>query len=233
MFNVGIGGAALLSNVTGNDNTACGGGSLNDTTGSDNTALGFQAGILATTGSNNVYIGSGMSGVAGESNACYIASIFGQTSANGVPVLINSNNKLGTATSSKRFKDEIKPMDKASETIFALRPVSFRYKKNLDPEGTPQFGLVAEEVQNVNPALVVRDKEGKPYSVRYDQVNAMLLNEFLKEHKAFVEEQHKVQRLEAVLDAVNQRLKEEEAKIDKVRAQLETSRPGPQVVQLP
>ncbi len=145
-FNVAVGGAALLNNTAGNDNTAIGGGALNDTTGNDNTALGFQAGILATTGSNNVYIGSGMSGVAGESNACYIASIFSQTSANGMPVFINSNNKLGTATSSKRFKDQIKPMDKASETIFALKPVTFRYKKNLDPEGAPQFGLVAEEV---------------------------------------------------------------------------------------
>ncbi len=215
-FNVAIGGAALLNNTTGNDNTACGGGALNDTTGNDNTALGFQAGISATTGSNNVYIGSGISGVAGESNACYIASIFGQTSASGVPVFINSNNKLGTATSSKRFKDEIKPMDKASETIFALKPVTFRYKKNLDPEGTPQFGLVAEEVQNVNPALVVRDKEGKPYSVRYDQVNAMLLNEFLKARRQIDAQQKQIEALAAGLQ--------------KVSAQLELNKPAPQTV---
>jgi trimeric autotransporter adhesin len=232
-FNVAVGGAALLVNTGGNDNTALGGGALNDTTGDDNTAVGFQAGILATSGSHNVYIGSGMSGVAGESNACYIASIFGQTSTNGMPVFINSNNKLGTTTSSKRFKDEVKPMDKASETIFALKPVTFRYKKDLDPEGIPQFGLVAEEVQDVNPALVVRDKEGKPYSVRYDQVNAMLLNEFLKEHKSFLEEQRKVQKLEAALAAVNQRLKEQEAKIEKVSAQTEINQPARQVARVP
>src|SRR6476646_1241735 len=229
-FNVAVGGAALLVNTGGNENTAVGSGALNDTTGNDNTAVGFQAGISATSGSHNVYIGSGMSGVAGESNACYIASIFGQTSATRLPVLINSNNKLGTIISSKRFKDEVKPMDKASETIFALKPVTFRYKKDLDPEGTHQFGLVAEEVQNVNPALVVRDKEGKPYSVRYDQVNAMVLNEFLKEHKAFLEEQRKVQKLEAALAAVNGRLKEQDAKIERVSAQVKTSRATAQSV---
>jgi hypothetical protein len=205
-FNVAVGGAALLSNTAGNDNTACGGGALNDTTGNDNTALGFQAGILATTGSNNVYIGSGMSGVAGESNACYIASIFNQPSANGVPVLINSFNKLGTATSSKRFKRDITPMDNTSEVLFSLKPVSFRYQKEIDPAGTGQLGLVAEDVEKINPDFVVHDKEGKPYSVRYDQINAMLLNEFLKEHKAFVEEQQKVERLEATVAALSAQL---------------------------
>jgi len=124
-----------------------------------------------------------MNGVAGESNACYVASIFGQTSANGIPILINSDNKLGTTTSSKRFKEDIKPMDKASDALLALKPVTFRYKKELDPTGRSQFGLVAEEVEKVNPGLVVRDKKGEIYSVRYDAVNAMLLNEFLKEHK--------------------------------------------------
>ena len=234
--------------MTGNDNTAVGGGSLNDNTGNDNTALGFQAGILATTGSNNVYIGSGMSGVAGESKACYIASIFGQTSVNGVPVLINSSNKLGTATSSKRFKEEIKPMDNASETIFALKPVTFRYKKNLDPEGTPQFGLVAEDVAKVNPDLVVHDADGEIYTVRYEAVNAMLLNEFLKEHR-------KVEKLEVTVAqqrkdfeaATTQQQKGFESKIahqqkqiealtaglQKVSAQLEAGKPAPQVVNNP
>src|SRR5205823_2081595 len=102
-------------------------------------------------------------------------------------VFVNSAGKLGTTTSSRRFKDDIKPMDQASEAILALKPVTFRYKQQIDPKGVPQFGLVAEEVEKVNPDLVVRDKEGKPYSVRYDQVNAMLLNEFLKEHRAFIE----------------------------------------------
>ena len=107
-----------------------------------------------------------MNGVAGESNACYIASIFGQTSAAGIPVVINSNNKLGTTTSSKRFKQDIKPMNRSSEAILGLKPVTFRYKKDIDPEGTEQFGLVAEEVEKIDPDLVVKDKEGKPYTVR-------------------------------------------------------------------
>jgi hypothetical protein len=229
-FNVAVGGAALLGNVTGNDNTACGGGALTGSTGDDNTAIGFQAGINATSGSNNVYIGSGMGGVAGESNACYIASIFGQTSANGMPILINSFNKLGTTTSSKRFKDEIKPMDKASEALFALKPVSFRYKKEIDPAGISQLGLVAEDVEKVNPDLVVRDKEGKPYSVRYDQVNAMLLNEFLNEHRAFVEEQCKVEEQQKEIDVLKAELKEQRSLIQKVNDRIELSSSTPQVV---
>ena len=232
--NTATGKEALVGNNIGSSNTANGDGALfNNTTGSNNTALGYGAGLHATTGDGNVYIGQGMVGVAGESNACYIKSIFGQTSADGVPVFINSNNKLGTMTSSKRFKEDITPMDKASETLFSLKPVRFRYKKEIDPAGRSQFGLVAEEVERVNQNLVVRDKEGRPYSVRYDQVNAMLLNEFLKEHKAFLEENRKVQKLEAALDAVNQRLKEQEAKIERVSAQIETSRAAPRVVQIP
>jgi Chaperone of endosialidase len=196
----------------------------NNTTGNSNTALGSGAGINQTTGSGNVYIGSGTPGITGESNACYIASIFGQTSANGIPVLINSNNKLGTTTSSKRFKQEIKPMDKASEALFSLKPVAFRYKKQLDPAGTSQFGLVAEEVEKVNPDLVVRDKEGKPYSVRYDQVNAMLLNEFLKEHR-------KVEELEANAAQQQKQIEALTAGLQKVSAQLELNKAAPQTVQ--
>ena len=182
------GALALLYNLEGSANTATGAAALSNTTGSNNVALGSGAGLSATSGSGNVYIGAGMQGVAGESDACYIRSIFSRTSASGIPVLINSSNKLGTTTSSKRFKEDIKPMDRASEAILALKPVTLRYKKEIDPAGTSQFGLVAEEVEKVNPDLVVRDKEGRPYSVRYDQVNAMLLNEFLKEHRK-VEEQ--------------------------------------------
>ena len=187
-FNTAEGSTALLSNTIGSGNVAIGVATLEaNTTGDNNTAVGTQAGFNQTTGNYNVYIGSGMFGVAGESNACYIASIFGQTSANGMPVFINSDNKLGTITSSNRFKEEIKPMDKVSEALFALKPVTFHYKKQIDPAGTSQFGLVAEDVEKVNPDLIVRDKEGKPYSVRYDQVNAMLLNEFLKEHRTVQE----------------------------------------------
>jgi hypothetical protein len=195
--------------------------------------LGQGAGFNQTTGSGNVYIGVGVPGVAGESNSCYIASIFNQTSASGIPVLINSSNKLGTTTSSKRFKENIKPMDKASEGLFALEPVCFRYKKEIDPVGISQLGLVAEDVEKVNPDLVVRDTEGKPYSVRYDQVNAMLLNEFLKEHK-------KTEKLEATVASLIATVKEQAAQIQKVSAQLaaaspphgglEGSKPAPQMV---
>jgi len=163
-----------------------------------------------------------MFGVAGESDACYIASIFGQTSATGIPVLINSDNKLGTTTSSKRFKEKISPMERASGMLYALKPVTFRYKKEIDPSSTPQFGLVAEEVEKVDPDLVIRDKEGKPYSVRYDQVNAMLLNEFLKEHKAFVQEQRKVQELEKQVEKLA-------AGLQKVSAHIQLGNPAAQM----
>jgi trimeric autotransporter adhesin len=221
---------ALFYNLDGGDNTAIGIAALvNNTTGSNNVALGSGAGASTTTGSNNVYIGAGMQGAAGESDACYIKSIFSQTSAIGIPVLINSNNKLGTTTSSRRFKQEIKPMNKTSEALLALKPVTFCYNNEIDPTGTTQFGLVAEEVEKVNRDLVVRDKEGKPYSVRYDQVNAMLLNEFLKEHKAFVEEQHKVEKLETTIALQQKQIEALTAGLQKVSAHLEASKPGPQV----
>jgi hypothetical protein len=148
-----------------------------------------------------------------KSNACYIASIFGETSATGIPVLINSNNKLGTSTSTERFKQDIKPMNRSSEAILGLKPVTFRYKKDIDPEGTQQFGLVAEDVEQIDPDLVVKDKEGNPYTVRYDAVNAMLLNEFLKEHRevqelktAVVEQQKQIETLTAGLQKISAQL---------------------------
>jgi hypothetical protein len=166
-------------------------------------------------------------------NSCYIGQIFGATSSNGIGVFINSNGRLGTTTSSRRFKECIEPMDHASEPLFLLKPVTFRYKKGIDPEGPEhksEFGLLAEDVEKVNPDLVVRDKEGKPYSVRYEQVNAMLLNEFLKAH-------HKIQELEASnaqqqkqIDALTVGLKEQAAQVQKVSAQLEVSKAAPQTV---
>jgi hypothetical protein len=146
-----------------------------------------------------------------------------QTSASGIPVLIDSNNKLGTTTSSKRFKEDIKPMDKTSEMVFALKPVTFRYKKEIDPQGIPEFGLVAEEVEKVNPALVIRDPEGRPYTVRYEQVNAMLLNEFLKEHKTVREQGAMIGQQQKAIEALTTGL-------EKVSAQLEVSKSAPQTV---
>lgn len=192
---------ALQHNTTGGYNTAIGADALaENTTGNFNIAVGYQAGQGVMTGNNNICIGAGAN--AGDTSdtivighgqtTTYIEGIFGATLGGGTPVLIDSGHKLGTTTSSKRFKQDIKPMDRSSEALLSLKPVTFRYKKEIDPSGASQFGLVAEEVEKVNHDLVVRDKEGKPYSVRYDQVNAMLLNEFLKEHK-------KVQQFEASL----------------------------------
>ena len=214
---------ALGNDTSGDQNVASGDLALfNNISGSNNVALGYRA-VSESTGDNNVYIGSFIPGQAGESNACYIRSIFGQTSVNGIPVLINGAFKLGTATSSKRFKEEIRPMDRASEAVLALKPVTFRYKHEIDPAGISQFGLVAEDVEKVNPDLVVRDNEAKPYTVRYDQVNAMLLNEFLKEHRAFIEEQCKVADQQKEIDALKAELDEQKSLIRKVSAQLQVN----------
>ena len=193
--------------------------------------MGDGAGLGVTTATDVICIGAG---VAGENvnNSCYIGQIFNATSSGGIAVFINSNGKLGTATSSRRFKDEIKPMDKASESIPALNPVTFHYK--TDTKGIAQFGLVAEEVAEVNPDLVVRDKEGKPYAVRYDQVNAMLLNEFLKEHRKVEEQEVTITQLKTELQATATRQQKQiealAAGLQKVSAQLEASKPAPQVV---
>jgi septal ring factor EnvC (AmiA/AmiB activator) len=210
--------------------------------------LGAAAGQLQRTGSNNVYIGSGINGINGENNACRIASIFGQTAANGSAVFITSGNKLGTTTSSKRFKEDIKPMNQASDALMALKLVTFRYKKEIDPQGTSQFGLVAEEVEKVNPDLVVRDKDGKPYGVRYDQVNAMLLNEFLKEHKTVRELKATAAKQEATIarqredfeaavaeqkkeiQALTATTREQAEQIQKVSARLEVTEPRSRTV---
>jgi hypothetical protein len=236
--NTATGYDTLLNSTTGNGNTATGFNALsNNTTGNNNIALGAQAGTNLTTGSSNIDIGN--NGVAGESRtirigkpglqtATYIAAISGATVPTGVAVIIDTTGHLGTTTSSARFKDEIKPMDKTSEAILGLKPVTFRYKHDLDPDGIPQFGLVAEQVEKVDPDLVARDEQGKPYTVRYEAVNAMLLNEFLKEHKAFVEEQHKVQKLEATAANLMTTVKEQAAQIQKVSAQFELNKTVPQ-----
>jgi hypothetical protein len=225
-FNTAIGSGALLSNTTGNGNTAAGqNGLASNTTGSFCTALGEDAGFNVSTANNVICIGFGVGG-ANVSNSCYIGSIFGQTSSGGVAVFIDSAGKLGTLTSSRQFKEGIKPMEQASEVLFALKPVTFRYKKEIDPHSISQFGLVAEDVEKVNPDLVVRDKEGKPYSVRYDQVNAMLLNEFLKEHST-------VEELKKEIATLTAAVKEQASLIQKLSAQLEVGKPAPQVVNNP
>jgi hypothetical protein len=238
--NTAVGFDALFSNTTGSDNTADGAYALGrNTTGNNNTALGNRAGQYLTTGNNNIDIGSG--GVAGESQtirigttgiqtATFISGISGVPVAGGVGVIVGSNNQLGTIVSSARFKDAIKPMDNASEAILALKPVTFHYKRELDPKGIPQFGLVAEDVEKVNPDLVARDTEGKAYTVRYEAVNAMLLNEFLKEHRKGEQQDRKIEELEATVAKLQSVLKEQAAQIQKVSAQVELGKPAPRTV---
>ena len=228
--NTANGDEALGSNTTGNFNTTDGAHSLeNSTTGSGNTALGFGAGDNVTTANNVICIGSGVEG-ANVSNSCYIGSVFGQTSSGGTAVFINSSGKLGTITSSRRFKEEIKPMAQASEALFALKPVIFRYKKEIEPQKTPQFGLVAEDVEAVNPDLVVRDADGKAYTVRYDAVNAMLLNEFLKEHRTVQEQKATIAQLKQNFAEQQRQIETLTAGLQKVSAQLEVSKPAPHMV---
>jgi hypothetical protein len=221
--NTANGAFALISNTGGNANTAIGASTLQfNTTGTLNTALGVDAGLNVTTANNVICIGALVDG-ADVSNTTWIGNIYNTTTVSGttLPVIVSDGSQLGTVSSSRRFKKEIKPMDKASEAILALKPVTFHYKS--DNSRTPQFGLIAEEVAEVNPDLVVRDKEGKPYSVRYDQVNAMLLNEFLKEHKAFLEEHRTVEELKKQVTALT-------AAVQRVSAELEVSKAAPQTV---
>jgi len=224
-FNTAIGVNALFTNTTGFQNTAIGDGALYfNTMGSSNVALGKNAGTDVTTANNVICIGADEHG-ANLSNSCFIGNIFGVTTVNtGTPVLIDTFGQLGTTSSSRRFKKEIKPMDKASEDILALKPVTFHYKS--DKKDTPQFGLIAEEVAAVNPDLVVRDKDGEIYTVRYDAVNAMLLNEFLKERRT-------VQELKKEIAALTATVKEQASQIQKVSGQLEASKPAPQIVNNP
>jgi len=245
-FNTADGKFALINNTDGDSNTAVGHAALfNITTGSLNTALGENAGNNLSTGdSNNIDIGANVEGVAGESNtirignpditATIIRGISGATIPSGAAVLVAANGQLGTVTSSGRFKEDVKPMDKSSEALFSLKPVTFRYKKKIDPAGTSQFGLVAEDVEKVNPNLVVRDESGNVSTVRYDQVNAMLLNEFLKEHG-------KVQELAATLvqqqNDFQAKLEKQEKQmvalasdLQRVSAELEICKPAPQLV---
>ena len=247
-FNTANGSFALQFNTTGQFNVASGSFALNEvTTGSNNTALGYSAGSNIMTGSANIDIAN--QGVADESGvirigtpgnqtSAFVAGIFGSVVGLGVPVVVDTNGQLGVLVSSARFKEEIKPMDKASEAILGLKPVTFRYKPALDAHGTPQFGLVAEQVEKIDPALVVRDGQGKAYTVRYDAVNAMLLNEFLKQHRRVDEQSANIDQLKSTIArqareiaTLNDDLRKQASQIQKVSAQIDATRPGPQVVE--
>jgi hypothetical protein len=228
LFNTAHGSNALGSNSSGSRNTAIGLNALSsNTTGHDSIAVGYGAGLNVITAHDTICIGN--SGV-DVNNTCFIGQIFGVTPAlnDAVPVVIDSAGQLGTLGSARRLKKEIKPMDKASEAILALKPVTFQYKSNKT--NRPEFGLIAEEVAAVNSDLVIRDKNGEVYTVRYDAINAMLLNEFLKEHR-------KVQELtkdfQATVTQLTARLDEQAAQIQKVSAQSEANKPAPQIVNNP
>jgi hypothetical protein len=241
MINTATGHFALFSN-TGSSNTAIGAEALaNNTTGAGNTALGVLAGTGVSTAQSVICIGATGANV---DNSCYIGQIFGQPvdPATATAVAVDTNGKLGTTVSSRRFKHDIKPMDNASEAILALKPVTFRYKS--DAKGTPQFGLIAEEVAQVSPDLAVRDKNGEILSVHYDQINAMLLNEFLKEHRKVEEQQATIAELKSTVaqqqNGFESKLAEQEKQIEaltsglqKVSAQVEINKPAPQMASLP
>jgi hypothetical protein len=247
---------ALFYNYSGSNNTAIGAGALENLemlhpSGSGNIALGLNAGASLFSGSNNIYIGNEGNlhdnntihiGTTGTQTKTFIAGISG-TAVTGTAVVVDGDGQLGVAPSSERFKMDIKSMNKASEALLSLRPVTFRYKKNIDPKGAPQFGLVAEQVEKVNPDLVARDAEGKVFTVRYDAVNAMLLNEFLKEHRKVEEQRRKMQEQEVAIaqlkstvaqqqkgmEAVIARLKEQDSKIQRVNDQIELIKPASQM----
>ena len=238
-YNTAIGTGALLSATSGGLNTANGGFALfSNTTGYDNTAIGFQALTNNTTGEGNIALGVGAGtgvttadeviaigiGGANVSPSCFIGHIRAIFTANAdaVPVLIDSAGQLGTSSSSRRFKKEIKPMDKASEAILGLKPVTFHYKS--DKTNRPEFGLIAEEVAEINPDLVVCNADGEIYTVRYDAVNAMLLNEFLKEHRKNEEQKATIAQLEKGMKTVIARLEEQASQIQKVSARIEVTK---------
>jgi len=242
--NTATGSFALQDNTTGNNNTAVGDAALlHNTAGNQNVALGLGAGENATTGDNNVYIGALMQGVAAEANHTYIRNV-NTTSVSGGgtdTVTVNlATGLVGHLSSSQRYKEKIKPMDKASEALYQLKPVSYRYKKEIDSTQSPAFGLIAEEVAAVNSALVACNSEGQPESVHYEMVNAMLLNEFLKEHKTVQELKSTVTGQQSIIaqqrQSFERRLAEQEKQIkaltgvvEKINAQFEMNNSAPRV----
>ncbi|PYL68071.1 MAG: hypothetical protein DMF28_07575, partial [Verrucomicrobia bacterium] len=225
--NTASGNNSLQNSTTGIQNTATGDDALqNNTGGNENTALGFKAGLNATTGAGNVYIGSQVIGVAGESNHTYIRNINTTTVSGGGTDTVTVNlttGLLGHLSSSRRYKEDIKSMDKASEALYRLKPATYRYKKEIDTTQSLDYGLIAEDVAQVDPNLAIRNGKGEIESVRYNAVNAMLLNEFLKEHR-------KVEELETTMTRLTATVERQAAQIKKVSAQIEVGKPAPQIV---
>jgi len=236
--NTAIGDETLVYNVIGYYNTAIGSNALHNTTGSSNIAVGHGAGANVTSGSYNVYIGEGLAGVTGEVGHTYISNI-ASTQQNFSPVTVDlATGLLGHEFSSQRYKEDIKPMDNTSEALFALKPVTYRYKKEIDKSQALDYGLIAEEVAKVDPKLAVRDGQGQIEGIRYNAINVMLLNEFLKEHKRVEAQQSKIEEQEATIaelkstaarqqtgmDVLTAQVKEQATQIQKVSTQIEVSR---------
>jgi hypothetical protein len=228
--NTANGYSALYSNTTGFFNSATGYQALgSNTTGSFNTALGHAAGANIITGQNNVCIGAMVYGVDGANDTTWIGNVYDSVTT-ARQVYVNADNKIGTLSSSRRFKHDIQPMDRSSETLFALKPVTFRYKKDADPSQALSFGLIAEEVAQVSPELITRDEEGKPQTVRYEAVNAMLLNEFLKEHRKNEQQESKIEQQDAKIAQQQKQIEALTEGLQKVSAQLELNKAAPQTV---
>ena len=227
--NTASGLGALLSNTTGGNNTANGVNALhNNIEGDNNTALGLGAGF-DITGSGNVCIGAGMNGFAGENNITRIRNVYDSVATERA-VYVTSDNRIGTLSSSRRYKDEIRPMEEASKAIHSLRPVRFRYKKEVDPTRSLCFGLIAEDVAKVSPELVTPDREGKPQTVRYEAINAMVLNEFLKEHRKVESQECRIQQQEATIARQQKQIDALTAGLRKVTAHIQLSEAAPQTV---
>jgi hypothetical protein len=226
--NVANGHNALFHNGTGHGNTAIGYAALSQNNGSNNIGLGFNAGNNLTTGSGNICIGYNVVGVPGENSTTRISNIYFSL-ASARPVYINSDNKLGTLVSSRRFKEDIKPMDKASAAILGLKPVSFRYKKEIEPGGAVMFGLIAEDAEKVDPDLVTRNEKGEPETVRYEAVNAMLLNEFLKEHRTVEEQDRRIEERGRTIAQQETEIRALASQLQKVSDELELIRSSPRV----
>jgi trimeric autotransporter adhesin len=231
--NTAMGDDALDGNTTGSGNTAVGkeaGNSIID--GNDNVVLGHNAGIGIMHASRNIAIGTEVAGPFTDfDDTCFIGSIFGEIVSDPgsqAAVFVDQFNVVGIFNSSRKYKHDIQPMDKASETLYRLKPVTFKF--NSDWKGTTQYGLIAEEVAEVDPQLVVHDKNGEITSVHYEQINSMLLNEFLKEHKKVEEQQASISQLKSEMQTMLAQLKEQAAQIQKVSAQLEVREPAAKVV---
>ena len=227
--NVADGCDALFSNQSGEFNTAIGFRSLYQNTGSNNVGLGFNAGSNLTTGDGNICIGYNVVGVAGESNTTRISNIY-SSAASARLVYITSGGKIGTLVSSQRFKQEIKSMDNAGEAILALKPVTFRYKEDVDSNRTIMFGLMAEDVEKVNPDLVTYNDKGEAESVRYEAVNAILLDQFLKQHRRVEGQEHKLQEQERIIEKHQAEIRALASEIQKVSAYVEARKPALRVV---